>query len=753
MKNRILKVCICIFISSIFFNHINAEEIDKSMFVQKVSSSVQDDPWVLPTGTQYVMPVVAIVKKNGVLNQPDGQLLGIFKNNICWGYTTLTDGPSGQLYILTAMYSTNNVTGFTYKVYDSNTNQFYDVVETSTFVKNTTIGTLDVPKVLNLKFAISRSSGNETMGTVSGTANGSFTSGTSISVTATPLSGYRFLKWTDGVGGTVMSNNANYTFTANENRNLIANFAILPVASVTSTIATSTITEPEITDVTVSTANGILNVDGSVGFKSLSLENGGKVSLPDTKSLTISGNFMLKSDVTNGTATFVDLNPNGGLTVTGTTTVQQYLTGAGGASPSGRFWYIGTPVVGATSAVFDAEGANQLWYYNEPTHTYIEITDNITPLEVGKGYVVRLGANTTVNFTGTLVTGSKTINLTKTAGDVKSGYNLIVNPYPSFINISTALPAAGSVYRSIWTRAENASNQMVFDSYSAALNIGVSASGKSATPYIAPMQAYWVKLMTGTTGTLSVSNSIRTIKDVEDVTNRLKSPAMTSQSVLKLRVSNGVNSDETVIAFNENADNNLDSYDTPKMSNNNVMVPEIYSVVNGEKVAINGMNSFVYNEEYALGFTTGQSTSFTIKSTKIDNFDSDTKIILLDKLLNKQMELTPDAEYTYASDVASSSTRFSIIFKSAAGTTDLNRESVGKHVCISNYMNGQINVSLSNSDDSKASIRLFNTLGQILETQYSTGKTTIINKQLKSGIYFVNVNVSGVNTTKKLIVD
>ncbi|MFZ4723915.1 MAG: InlB B-repeat-containing protein [Paludibacter sp.] len=221
MKKNVL---LFYFVFLIVFSLSASSNIIDNDVPSKIISSKQDDPWVLPTGTQYVMPIVAIVKKNGVLNQPDGQLLGIFKNNICWGYTTLTDGPSGQLYILTAMYSTNNVTGFTYKVYDSNTNQFYDVVETSTFVKNTTIGTLDVPKVLNLKFSISRTTGNATMGTVSGTANGSFTSNTSISVTATPLAGYRFVNWTDGVGGTVMSTNAVYTFSANENRNLIANF-------------------------------------------------------------------------------------------------------------------------------------------------------------------------------------------------------------------------------------------------------------------------------------------------------------------------------------------------------------------------------------------------------------------------------------------------------------------------------------------------------------------------------------------------
>jgi len=218
MKKNALFIYLVLFSMSTF--GYNVENSSPA----RILSSKLEDPWVLPTGTQFTMPIAAIVKKNGVLSQPDGQYLGIFKNNICQGYTILTEGPVGLIYVLTAMYSTNNVPGFTFKVYDSYANQYYDVVETVTFVKNTSIGNADVPKVLNLKFAITKTTGNALMGSVSGTANGSFTSNQSVSVTATPTSGYHFVNWTDGVGGTEMSTDAIYTFSASENRNLIANF-------------------------------------------------------------------------------------------------------------------------------------------------------------------------------------------------------------------------------------------------------------------------------------------------------------------------------------------------------------------------------------------------------------------------------------------------------------------------------------------------------------------------------------------------
>ena len=57
-------------------------------------------------------------------------------------------------------------------------------------------------------------------GTVSG--GGTFSAGSSRTVTATPNSGYNFVNWTEGGG--VVSTSASYPFTLNSNRNLVANF-------------------------------------------------------------------------------------------------------------------------------------------------------------------------------------------------------------------------------------------------------------------------------------------------------------------------------------------------------------------------------------------------------------------------------------------------------------------------------------------------------------------------------------------------
>jgi hypothetical protein len=58
-------------------------------------------------------------------------------------------------------------------------------------------------------------------GTVSG--GGTFASGSSVTVTASPNAGYSFVNWTQN--GVAVSTSASYTFTLTANRTLVANFA------------------------------------------------------------------------------------------------------------------------------------------------------------------------------------------------------------------------------------------------------------------------------------------------------------------------------------------------------------------------------------------------------------------------------------------------------------------------------------------------------------------------------------------------
>jgi len=484
-------------------------------------------------------------------------------------------------------------------------------------------------------------------------------------------------------------------------------------------------------------------IDGNyndVGFicKNLTI-NAGKQMTVASGTLAVGGNFTLKSDETNGTATLVD---NGTVTVAGTTNVEQYLSGV-------RNWYMSAPVTGATATAGNS-------YYK-----YVEAGNNgtiWTPVSSGStfanmiGYVVQPTASSTFTFAGTLNTGSQSITGLTSTATAKGGFNLIGNPYPSFVNWQSATKT--NLSSTIWYRTQNTASTpaYVFDTYNEIPNIGTNNNGSGAvTGMIPPMQAFWVKVNSGSTGTLSFDNTMRSHKDVS--TNKFRLPAANaSQQVLRLQVSNGTNSDEAIVLFNSNASNAYDAYDSPKMTNGNASIPEIYTFAGAEKLVINGLNSVTTNPLVALGFSTGTTNNFSIKGTQVGNFDPDMKIILKDQLLNKEQDITDGTAYTFTALAGTADERFSVVLRSSSLTTGT--DYIFSQQSITVFKNANNKIVVTRSAFSKDGvITVCNELGQKLFSTTASGKSTVINKCFSSGVYLVTVNEDGRTITKKLIVN
>jgi hypothetical protein len=493
------------------------------------------------------------------------------------------------------------------------------------------------------------------------------------------------------------------------------------------TIKTRALAYVPATVYTAATEN-IISVNKSAS--EIIVQPGAKLTLNSGIQLA-ANSITLQSDAT-GTATFV----NSGTTAIATANVQQYLS-------SGRNWYISSPVSGATSAAITGTTANSLVSYNEVDGTWPAAG---TTLTAGKGYIaVSPTSSAAVTFTGTLNTGAQSYTLYRTDSLVqKRGFNLVGNPYPSYLNWESATRT--NVGPTMWYRSKDA-GQYVFATYGAVSKIGTSLGGTPVTNFIPPMQAFWVRVSGAGSGTLAFDNSMRSHSATS---NLLKAPtaSKTTQQVLRLQVSNGVNNDEAIIIFNENATNGFDDYDSPKMSNANASIPEIYTMVGSEKLVINGLTSVAPNEELALGFTTGQSNSFSIKATQISNFDAGTRIYLRDNLLNTEQELTNTTDYTFSSDIASTSSRFSVVFKSAGVTTGINNADA--NITISKNTNNQITVNCKGDINTGATVSVYNALGQKIQSKQITETRTILSTEFTSGVYVVTVNNGGKSVTQKV---
>ncbi len=507
----------------------------------------------------------------------------------------------------------------------------------------------------------------------------------------------------------------------------------------------------------ISLVANTINISGTIDASTLSslttasnliIEKDGMLTNNTGKTLTASS-ITIKSDA-NGTGTFVD---NGTSTFT-TATVQQYLT-------AGRNWYVSSPITTAAYSALSSAGSVQYW--NEPAGVWSVLTEG--NLNVGQGYIsVATAATGNVTFNGTLNDGTVNVNLTRTKDAYKSGFNLVGNPYPSYVSWDAVLLDAGTtnIGTTIWYRTKTIpleTSIYTFDTYNSTSQIGTGTNGSVVTGNIPPMQAFWVRVNaagdgSSTTGAIAFKNSMRAHKgsqlqgDAQTYNDgSLRAPSMLNltQQLLRLQVSNGTNMDETVLLFNANASNGLDAYDSEKMNNNSVAVPEIYTSVGSEQLAINGLSSIPYNTEIPLGFTTLATGTFSIKASQFSNFTAGTQIILRDNTLNYEQDLTV-ADYSFTSDPISSTGRFLLVFRVPSISTGLN--SSNSIVWITTNANGQIIVN----GNATGKVVVYNAIGQKIASANLTNATNVLNNSLASGVYTVTVTNAGKSITQKVII-
>ena len=388
-------------------------------------------------------------------------------------------------------------------------------------------------------------------------------------------------------------------------------------------------------------------------------------------------------------------------------------------------------------------------------------------MTVGTGYIVKPSIDaSTITFTGTgLNTGNQTISgLTYTTANPKHGFNLIGNPYPSYLNVMPSINSNSNLEPTVWYRTRDNSSLYHCETVNTTSGFGTNASNTGrVTGYIPPMQGFWVRTTSAADNnpqSISLSNANRshstTVSEpgVGNVpTTSLKAPSTKNQvyTVLGLNVSNGTTGDETIVMFTPEASSGLDAYDSGKMSNGSASIPELFTVANNTELAINTMSDIPYDTDIALGFTTGKAGSFSISASLITNFAEGTQILLKDMLDPQNpviTDLTSDA-YNFNSEITSGNTsRFTLIFKAPSTTTGINPESNG-NVWISTH-NGQIVI---NGTTNRVMLEVFNTLGQKVISRNLTGINAQLNNSLATGAYLVRLTFEGKSITRKIIID
>ena len=187
----------------------------------------QQTHWT-PQGSAYEdnMTLTGVIQINGVEQQSAALEVGAFCGTECRGAVRAVLFPATQRYVVMLTIFGNNGDQITFKLYDHNQGMElnYQSPAAVTFGSNG-LGTLMNPYVLNftsLEYTISASASPSNGGTISGA--GTYPSGSTCTLTATPATGYSFVRWTKN--GSQVSTNPSYSFTVTGNASYVAVFSL-----------------------------------------------------------------------------------------------------------------------------------------------------------------------------------------------------------------------------------------------------------------------------------------------------------------------------------------------------------------------------------------------------------------------------------------------------------------------------------------------------------------------------------------------
>lgn len=500
--------------------------------------------------------------------------------------------------------------------------------------------------------------------------------------------------------------------------------------------------------------SGLVTISSNSTYNNITIQPGGQLTLNSGVTLTAFGDFLIESS-SSGTGTFVVAN-GGTLSVSGTIQVQQYLLGNGSpGAPDGRMWYMTSPLSGATSATFDAaSSSNKLWSYSEPTLAYTEITNNSTSLTPLNGYVVRMGQNGIVTFSGgSFNNGVSNINLTNTGTTAgKRGYNLIGNPYPSFLNwedVDTTY-----VSSTMWYRTVNSSNNaMVFDTYNSTSKVGTNNNGNGAvTQYIPPMQGFWVKVKTDNSNcTLTFRNNMRS----HQTGQHLKSNS--NSDIIRIIFGNATYSDENILLFNSSVKNGVNGWDSEKMLNS-VTVPQMWMTENNKQLVINSQSRIVSGMSVPLFMNVPLSGMYSI-SLNLEEFNNSSEIFLEDKQTNTMHNIRNNPYY-FNSGIVSNNNRFNLLlFRPGNHNNNSSGVSLLQDPTISVYPNPFVDELIVEANSSGNATNYWSiidingksVMSGTLVMEEGISSYSVSTTQLPAGLYMFMSNINGNILSERII--
>lgn len=421
--------------------------------------------------------------------------------------------------------------------------------------------------------------------------------------------------------------------------------------------------------------SGTLNTNGKIVFRSISANTSGQLT---TVGGTISGNVTVERFIPGSTGRkwrFLASPVTTSNFISNNWQQQIHITGSGTGGTT-------CPSLTANSNGFDATTQNtpSFYTYSESGNAWSSIAStsgvNLVP---GTGYRVFIRGNrsqgcslldgtnptpndVTLSATGTLATGTQTINVTNGAG---SGWNLVGNPFQAIIdwdNISRS--SVGATYY-IFNPNAGLGGVGAYGNYTAG---GSGTNG--ASRYIGPGHSFWVQASGA--GSIIIEEADKAVTQTGSATTVFKTSAQNGISIKILDAQNY--SDEVLVTFSNSASKCADtSLDAEKLQfNQGVGNIATFNSCSPMRYSINTLTEYNATSIDTIGVhikvATNTSANYRLSFDGLTNIPSNLDVYLVDAYTNTYFNLKNSSIYNFSTIANNAATQGANRFKVIIGT-------------------------------------------------------------------------------------
>jgi|GEM_PF-608833 len=468
------------------------------------------------------------------------------------------------------------------------------------------------------------------------------------------------------------------------------------------------------------------------------------------------GSFTLTSDAT--TTSQILQSMDGGFT--GTFTIQRFVS-----ARNANYGNFSSPLDDATIADLDDDlflsgltgggdgnatvsggGTFYSVYEYDAVNTKHDTVDNVTDaMREGMGYEVYLATTlssfsaTTIDFEGTPASATAEVK-DPTISSAGSGWNLLGNPYHSFIN-----------YDNLDLQADLANTFYIYNSSTGSY----STFNQGSNVLIAPAQGFWVQKTSGVDRSFVFEEADKSESHSSTFVRR--SNPSSNALTLNIRETGSVYNQDFILKFNPNSNENYDEYDAMYLPSPHKEVPALTSkAVNSDAdLIVNSTDNLSLTQVIPLELKSGLNTTYEINAEGLDgaynNYDC---IFLNDKKENKMIDLSVDPLYTFEAEEGNFN-RFELIVSKdyssceKAVDNDGSIQAIENGMSLRNNMNGWwLDYQFKNDSQHQVEIRVYNLSGQevLAPSSFNVERSgTIQLNQLNElqGIYLIQVISEG----------